>query len=764
MVGKAPARPSPPVSRCGCGGQERNVIFIGLTQNGKSSLIKAILQYAESSELAKIVHIGNNNVSLTQDCSSYQVKVPLKTHILRSKDDGQTLEPDEDTEPKEVVVEEKMLRDHIHLNLIDTPGLDDSGNNAEGDIKDEDDASMAERAKGLRMAVVDEKHKLRILAALAEAQHIHAICFVIRDSENFGGRLQGHISDLIQIFDFSFDFDSSEINYFVIHTDISTDERFTEKATVRKRAFQNHFNHQAVHHFVNNPKKHPNQLSYYFSMISLSGLFVDFSKLSPQHVADLKYPKNTSHLENDGELERSYGFVQVALEQELSDLLKESKRLTASRKPLNARISTSNTQLNEIRTKIDRLDTLEHIEGHPYSKRVDCKLFSGHEERIYFTTTHPIVKIEKSKTNGSWNTESLMEKSHSIYLHVSWTEDHATGTVTPYHYKRDLESASLDRLKASRDELMAKISETETELATLDKSIKLLEAKRNSIRTTLASQRDECATITTYPSSASRVLKPYFSIAALGPTLKYFTADNIYAAALGYNLVTTAAKTALPRNTLDQDTLLQDLETKQTQTMDLLAAKQRALDELESGLRRKSQVVKQLEEMVLRCNTSLALLKAQQDSVKPFVTQAMRAHHRWTVADQEATAAHLAETLETLDQRAEKSTLALAQVGEVKVMRLARQQEAVHEAKDRLQGFEEEVEEVKTAWTKEKVRLQLGVEAMVAVMGMLRAEELGIGAFAVVAKGIQRGVKNPYMLLYRDVLETLAVEKLDVAL
>ena len=53
----------------------KNIIFIGLTQNGKSSLVKQIHLYAKYTKTAEEVRIGGGNLSETQYCSTYQVKL-----------------------------------------------------------------------------------------------------------------------------------------------------------------------------------------------------------------------------------------------------------------------------------------------------------------------------------------------------------------------------------------------------------------------------------------------------------------------------------------------------------------------------------------------------------------------------------------------------------------------------------------------------------------------------------------------------------------
>lgn len=212
----------------------RNVIFCGMTQNGKSSLIQQILQYAGEHDLARSVGIGHGNISETQTCSLYDVDIPLKSHRLRQIDgpeeakgrNGSHVIPGEDfdyddAEEYKLGQDVEDSGDMLALKLIDTPGLSDSGNTPSFTSS---------------MRVVDERHKLRILLTLQQIEDVHAICFVVRRDTNFGGDFQALVKRMLSLLKFSVRSTAWNLQFHIIHTNIDVDDRSSGMCEIRRHA------------------------------------------------------------------------------------------------------------------------------------------------------------------------------------------------------------------------------------------------------------------------------------------------------------------------------------------------------------------------------------------------------------------------------------------------------------------------------------------------------------------------------------------------
>lgn len=113
-----------------------NVLIIGPTQNGKSTLINRIRSLADHGD-TESARVGNGMISVTTRCSVYDLHVPItkyklvdinnSTDVNIPDDEGELFEEDGIWDNKDMVVQ--PIDDNaprLHIRLIDTPGLDDS--------------------------------------------------------------------------------------------------------------------------------------------------------------------------------------------------------------------------------------------------------------------------------------------------------------------------------------------------------------------------------------------------------------------------------------------------------------------------------------------------------------------------------------------------------------------------------------------------------------------------------------------------------------
>ena len=113
-----------------------NVLVLGSTQAGKSSLIKK-LQQLSVIEHGEEPAIGHGGISKTTEVTTYSLKIPFTEWQLVEKGSGTEIRVPRDEESlfkkkglasrKDMTVEAiNPEPEYVHLNLIDTPGLSDS--------------------------------------------------------------------------------------------------------------------------------------------------------------------------------------------------------------------------------------------------------------------------------------------------------------------------------------------------------------------------------------------------------------------------------------------------------------------------------------------------------------------------------------------------------------------------------------------------------------------------------------------------------------
>ena len=153
--------------------QSVNVLIVGETQQGKSTLVKFLNRYAGSPELD--IEIGNGNISCTKGVGEYQISARLRRFRIADMR-GNTLSGLSFTEfcdlgPRQAQVLEVEDGDTttVKFMFVDTPGLDDS---------DGDDLEI--------MA--------GIVGRVAEISHINAVMYVRDINSPFSSSFQQFFS------------------------------------------------------------------------------------------------------------------------------------------------------------------------------------------------------------------------------------------------------------------------------------------------------------------------------------------------------------------------------------------------------------------------------------------------------------------------------------------------------------------------------------------------------------------------------------------
>lgn len=152
---------------------------------------------------------------------------------------------DENTEIYECEPNSSPSGKHVHLRILDTPGLDDSSNQRD-DInrRQEKGADL-----GSQMRRVDEKHKLVVLQALAGLEKVHSVCFVLSFQNTIGKATQDITRQYLNIFEKS----QLDASFHFAHTYFTVENMLDKKAVTRPSIIEETFNIKAKrleHHLL----------------------------------------------------------------------------------------------------------------------------------------------------------------------------------------------------------------------------------------------------------------------------------------------------------------------------------------------------------------------------------------------------------------------------------------------------------------------------------------------------------------------------------
>ncbi|KAI9930765.1 hypothetical protein MW887_011522 [Aspergillus wentii] len=530
----------------------KNVIFIGMTQNGKSSLVQQILRYAGEHEKAGRVGVGRGNFSETQVCSLYDIEVPLKSHHLRQisgtneEKNGTIVIPGKDFEFHDAedmnlveVVEDSG--DQIRLVLIDTPGLSDSANS---------------RTSTSGMRTIDERHKLRILLTLQEVEQVHAICFVVKRDTNYGGDFQDLVTRMMGLLEFSVRSNAWNLNYHIIHTNIDVDDRADGTCEVRQRDFDKFGPAGATHHFIDNIPDQAAPMDLFFRNQALSNLFKCLAAASSAKFSNLHYPKTPEHRCNDQAIIDALQHAISKISQDIDScrqdeisLQSKTTRCRSTADFLQKRIEEYDKKLVEV--ECDALSEIDGEEGW-----TDRNLSGGGYRLFRFKTNVPIERVEKSHDgDADWEGEHQTTLDYQIILQAHWLFK-AYGSVKLMAKKRDKHKDHIQYLKAQRQPILEKRQELLDKGTEADQQFTRLRSRINSQKKKIEDMRSDLQLVRCDGS---------VSLRGNEKLVKYFTLDSPLAAALGYQLQTKIPWIVPPLDKLPKKALKGHMSMKLTQ-------------------------------------------------------------------------------------------------------------------------------------------------------------------------------------------------------
>ncbi|KAF3176087.1 hypothetical protein TWF225_008785 [Orbilia oligospora] len=471
----------------------KNIVVLGLTQNGKSSFVNSILRYAQL-ENTEAPIIGNGSTSQTKDIRKYSTKINIRRYSVRRN--GQRTDLTHNSEGSRVVITydnegrvasqkyepltfkesfgpetgERLLITQefqqnirrlqaglvpdipepsgcfVKLNMYDTPGLSDSGGikDLERDFMKQGytEIEAKEAATKCTRNLIDEKNKLSIINTVNKMQVLHGVCIVVRDGKNFGQELK-ELKSLVEPFRSI----SSNLNFYIIHTRVTNITMFQAKTLNRIRMAEEFFKLRATHFFVNNEpdlgddEHEGDPLSQHFANRVLSDFLFELAEAPGVKVGTLQYQKADRILEEV--VASSLRIYSSYLESTNRSLREKIQELQIKQRPCIQKSELYDKELEELRLKRSSIDTRERVLVGEDGYDISVGFFrSAHTVTFSILTDTPIRHVEYNPTNHQdirWDTESEGIGGFKSSPKLTVYNGEFKARVTAFSYRSDLE-------------------------------------------------------------------------------------------------------------------------------------------------------------------------------------------------------------------------------------------------------------------------------------------------------------------------------------
>lgn len=221
------------------------------------------------------------------EVSEFKVTIDIKDHYLKDAE-GRIIDVDENTELYECEPDSSPSGKHIHLRMLDTPGLDDSRNERD-DVNERQEKGVSIDSQ---MRRVDEKHKLAVLQALAGLQKVHSVCFVLSLQNTIGKATQDITRQYLSVFEKS----QLDASFHFAHTYVTVENMFDKKVITRPSIIEETFNVKAKrleHHFIDNLPLEDDPISKHFADWAIADLLSSLIDETGQETRSIQYPKES---------------------------------------------------------------------------------------------------------------------------------------------------------------------------------------------------------------------------------------------------------------------------------------------------------------------------------------------------------------------------------------------------------------------------------------------------------------------------------------
>ncbi|KAF3922262.1 hypothetical protein ABW20_dc0103520 [Dactylellina cionopaga] len=431
-----------------------NVLVVGETQQGKSTLIQNLGTYADLPDLD--IEIGNGNRSCTRSSEKYDLDIPLRSFHLEDFD-GSTIQINKDNytelcgygeDDAKVVVNsqgESGSAPTLKFSFVDTPGLNDS----EG----EDMELMA-----------------GILGKVAELEYVHAVVYVRNSGKHFGPSFKTFFEYLQK------SMPALARGLVVVHSSYTArrvDSHLREGkdwAEIRREGFKAATNLDLAHFFMDNEPDSFSPLAVMLSMNETCALLSHIKEQPAQPVTSFRLLKTPRMQEIDVHITNALADVKRNLKNQLEGA-------KAGLAIAEQRDMEDGMEIGSMKRKLANVkEDLQNYENGPdivlgsisiqeeYSF-IDNLIFSGElglEGRaVAFDADCPIGYIKKSTSGGSkWLAESQQGSSWRAFITTGLFND-IKGSATFYVKSAERYRTEIRVLRESRGSLEDRLHQLE---------------------------------------------------------------------------------------------------------------------------------------------------------------------------------------------------------------------------------------------------------------------------------------------------------------
>ncbi|KID81314.1 hypothetical protein MGU_11313 [Metarhizium guizhouense ARSEF 977] len=423
-----------------------NVLIVGETQQGKSTLIKQLAQYAGIPPLD--VDIGDGNESCTKKVGVYEVSADLKQYQLVDQE-GQAIshrsysEYCDLTPRKAKVAPIPGLKDErIDFTLIDTPGLSDSSN-ADMDI-------MA-----------------GIIGRLAEIDHINAVIYVRGMDSPFGQ----FFKDFFSYFQRSLP--SLSNGLMIVHSNFTTYkvEEFLQDdknlAKIREEAFKAATNLELPHFFMDNDPDVRSPFAVKQSLNETYRLLAHIASQKPSPLNKLKLLKTRKMIDHDVHVVSALNDLKMNLSRSWNDQKNHAKLIDQIDLEVQRDLARDKRKLDAEEKDLKDftegpdvlLGTISAVEDYSFFSHLLLQQQVNLGRKVVtFDSDYKITNVEKSRSGGSqWLDEKLRGTSWEAIITSGWFRD-IQGSATFYTTSKIRHADEIALLKRHIEDLKENVN------------------------------------------------------------------------------------------------------------------------------------------------------------------------------------------------------------------------------------------------------------------------------------------------------------------
>ena len=704
-----------------CNQEEKVILFVGCTQNGKSSLIRSILQYGGYEKEAAAIEVGIGNDSTTKKVSSYKVVINIKSHILKDEH-GQTVHfLDDYSTLYEFRPSTLSSGHHIHLLLIDTPGLDDSDNSKEAEKQDNGQVVTS----GSQMRTVDEKHKLAVLQALGAVKKVHAVCFVISLQNTLGRATQDLTREYISIFE------QSNLNaaFHFAHTYVNQENMFDEKTLNRPVVLEETFGlrgRNVKHHYIDNVALEGDPISEHFANLGIARLLESLESANGQPTTSLRYPKATAHLSMDRDLSQSIDTLQRSWQREISLLEDKISELEASKAPLDAAGKVLYDSWSKLSDQIRDLDT-ESLWPIGSQELSESFTFLDYTWLHFGISTQVTIRdIDVSKRDDAvWEKyPSGKGTKYCSGVLKSSRGRSVFGSIKLWGWKKEAKAEELRSLRRERDEVwsdykatLSKIENTNSEIENIKKEIETLSGKITEL------QVEKC-----------HLQLEYIPIEMIRSNACYFGTPDVLSYSLGHGMKRQLPTGLLPRTNISSEEITKRCMKEELEFSDLVKLCSLAVKGIQADSAQKLKIKNQLLELKVTNLDEIAQVNARIKSgglwsCKTDISTLSEPHRAEAVT-------YLQDLALELEPRLRYSHASITAALQEEHRRLEEKLGVLRSGISKVEELLKGSRQTEAKWVELQAKHKQSLEAVKMMKSLLSGFSLQIGAFTIVRTGI----------------------------